>query len=87
MLVLWVTQQKLAPTPGSDDPQVQMQMKMVKFMPFMFFIFLYKYAAALSVYMCVSSAWGIVESKAVRRAVKRAEEQEVGGGAAPAAAK
>ena len=50
-----------------------MQMKMVRFMPYIFFFFLYKYAAALSVYMCVSSAWGIVEAKLVRKAIKRAE--------------
>ncbi len=72
MLVLWVTQQKLAPQTGSkSDPQVQMQMKMMKFMPFMFFIFLYKYIAALSIYMCVSSAWSIVESKLVKKAIAR----------------
>ena len=35
-------------------------MKMVKFMPYVFFFMLYTYASALSVYMCVSSAWGIV---------------------------
>jgi len=76
MLALWVIQQKLAPSPGGDDPQVKMQMKMVKFMPYMFFIFLYKYAAALSVYMCVSSAWSIIESKMVRKAIKRADDDE-----------
>jgi len=74
MLGLWVWQQKATPTPASDDPQVQAQMKMMKFMPFMFFIFLYKYAAALSVYMCISSAWGIVEGKMVRRAIKRLDD-------------
>ena len=72
MLVLWVTQQKLAPQTGSkSDPQVQMQMKMMKFMPFMFFLFLYKYIAALSIYMCVSSAWSIVESRLVKKAIAR----------------
>jgi membrane protein insertase Oxa1/YidC/SpoIIIJ len=76
MLVLWVMQQRLAPSPGGDDPQVKMQMKMVRFMPYLFFFFLYKYAAALSVYMCVSSAWGIGEAKFVRAAVKRAETHE-----------
>ncbi len=76
MLVLWVVQQRLAPQPGGDDPNVKMQMKMVRYMPYIFFFFLYKYAAALSVYMCVSSAWGIVEAKFVRKAVKRAEEAD-----------
>jgi YidC/Oxa1 family membrane protein insertase len=72
MLVLWVLQQKLAPPPGSaDDPQVRMQMKMMKFMPYVFFFMLYNYAAALALYMCVSSVWTIAESKLVRRAIAR----------------
>ncbi|MGQ0612582.1 MAG: YidC/Oxa1 family insertase periplasmic-domain containing protein [Planctomycetaceae bacterium] len=71
MLVLWVWQQKVTPTPASDDPQVRMQMRMMRFMPYMFFVFLYNYAAALAVYMCVSSVWGIVEGKLVRKAIAR----------------
>ncbi len=70
MLVLWVWQQKATPTPNSDDPQVQAQMKIVRFMPYIFFFMLYNYAAALSVYMCVSSAWGIIEGKMVRKAIQ-----------------
>jgi membrane protein insertase Oxa1/YidC/SpoIIIJ len=30
---------------------------------------LYNYAAALAVYMCMSSTWGIFESRYVRKAV------------------
>jgi len=71
MLVLWVIQQKFNPQSQSDDPQVAAQMKMVKFMPYVFFFMLYTYASALSVYMCVSSAWGIAEAKLVRRAIAR----------------
>ncbi len=71
MLVLWVIQQRLTPTPGSDDPQVRMQMKMMKFMPYVFFFFLYNYAAGLALYMCVSSCWSIAESKLVRRAIAK----------------
>ena len=44
---------------------------MMRFMPYVFFFMLYKYAAALAVYMCVSSAWSIAESKYVRRAIAR----------------
>ncbi|MHC4954994.1 MAG: YidC/Oxa1 family insertase periplasmic-domain containing protein [Planctomycetota bacterium] len=76
MLGLWVMQQKLSPQPGSDDPQVQAQMKMVRYMPYVFFFMLYNYASALSVYMCVSSAWGIAEAKLVRRAIKKLDEHE-----------
>jgi len=71
MLVLWVLQQKATPTPNSDDPQVQAQMKIVRFMPYIFFFMLYNYAAALSVYMCVSSAWGIIEGRMVRKAIQK----------------
>ncbi len=71
MLVLWVWQQKTAPTPASNDPQVQAQMKMMRIMPYMFFIFLYGYASALAVYMCVSSTWGIIEGKMVRKAIAK----------------
>jgi YidC/Oxa1 family membrane protein insertase len=71
MLVLWVIQQRLAPPPGSDDPQVRMQMKMMKVMPYVFFFMLYNYAAGLALYMCVSSVWSIAEAKLVRRAVAR----------------
>ena len=71
MLVLWVMQQKLSPQAMSDDPQVQAQMRMVRYMPYVFFLMLYNYASALSVYMCVSSAWGIAEAKLVRRAIKK----------------
>jgi len=72
MLVLWVVQQRLTPTPGSsDDPQVKMQMKMMRFMPFAFFFMLYNYAAALALYMCMSSTWSIIESKLVRRAIAK----------------
>lgn len=73
MLVLWIWQQKATPTPASDDPQVQAQMRMMRLMPYVFFLFLYNYTAALSVYMCVSSLWGIVEGKLVRRALARME--------------
>ena len=48
-----------------------MQMRMMRFFPFVFFFMLYKYAAALSVYMCVSSAWSILETKYVRKAIKK----------------
>jgi YidC/Oxa1 family membrane protein insertase len=71
MLVLWVAQQKLTPQPAGQDPQMAAQMKMVKFMPYVFFFMLYTYASALSVYMCVSSAWGIAEAKLVRRAIAK----------------
>jgi YidC/Oxa1 family membrane protein insertase len=71
MLVLWTIQQRVAPQAQSDDPQVRMQMKMMRIMPFIFFFMLYNYTAALALYMCVSSAWGIAESKLVRRAIAR----------------
>ena len=44
---------------------------MSSMLPYVFFFMLYTYAAALSVYMCVSSAWGIAEAKLVRRAIAK----------------
>jgi YidC/Oxa1 family membrane protein insertase len=72
MLVLWVIQNKLSrPQMAQNDPNVEMQMKMVRYMPYVFFFMLYNYASALALYMCVSSAWGIAESKLVRRAIAK----------------
>ena len=45
--------------------------RMMKWMPVLFTFMLYNYASALALYMCVSSAWGIAESKLVRRAIAK----------------
>ncbi len=61
-LSLW--QQRLMPKPA-DEQQAQ-QMRMMKWLPIVFAVILYNYTAALALYMVLSSAVSIVESRIVR---------------------
>lgn len=65
MIVLWVWQQKLMPTP-TDEQAARMQ-KMMMFMPVMMGVFLYNYAAGLSLYMITQSGLGIIETKIIKK--------------------
>lgn len=65
MVVLWVWQQKLMPTP-TDEQAARMQ-KMMMFMPILMGFFLYNYAAGLSVYMITQSGLGILEMTVVKK--------------------
>ncbi len=60
---LW--QMSLAPKPS--DPQAQQQQKIMMIMPVVFGVMFYNYAAGLSLYMLVSSLYGIFESKVIRK--------------------
>lgn len=60
---LW--QMSLAPKPS--DPQAQQQQKIMLIMPIVFGVMFYNYAAGLSLYMLVSSLYGIFESKVIRK--------------------
>ncbi len=62
-LTVWQTHQMPKPI---DEQQAQ-QMKMMKWMPIVFAVVLYNYTAALALYMIVSSALAIAESKIVKR--------------------
>lgn len=59
--------------PKPQDDQTAQQYKMMKWMPIIFAVILYNYTAALMLYMTLSSAFGIVESKIVRRKDEAAE--------------
>ncbi len=61
-LSLW--QQRMMPKPA-DEQQAQ-QMRMMKWLPIVFAVILYNYTAALALYMVLSSATSIVESRIVR---------------------
>jgi YidC/Oxa1 family membrane protein insertase len=61
-LSIWHTKQMPRPT----DEQSAQQMKMMKWMPILFAVILYNYTAALSLYMVVSSAIALVESRIVK---------------------
>ncbi|MFV1958591.1 MAG: membrane protein insertase YidC [Planctomycetota bacterium] len=61
-LSLW--QQHLMPKPA-DEQQAQ-QMRMMKWLPIVFAVILYNYTAALALYMVLSSAVSITESRIVK---------------------
>ena len=63
VLSIWHTKHMPKPT----DEQSAQQMKMMKWMPILFAVILYNYTAALSLYMVVSSAIALIESKIVKR--------------------
>ncbi len=64
MVALSVLHMRNMPPPA-DEQQAQ-QMKMMKWLPIIFAVILYNYTAALAIYMVLSSAIAIVESKIVR---------------------
>ena len=64
MVALSIWQQRMMPKPA-DEQQAQ-QMRMMKWLPIIFAVILYNYTAALSLYMVLSSAVAILESKIVR---------------------
>ncbi len=65
MGILWAANMFGQPKPA--DSQAQMQQRMMKFMPIMMLFFLYNYASGLAIYMVVSAAWTLVESRIVRK--------------------
>ncbi len=64
MVFLSIMHTKNMPKPA-DEQQAQ-QMKMMKWLPIIFAVILYNYTAALAIYMVMSSAFAIIESKIVR---------------------
>jgi membrane protein insertase Oxa1/YidC/SpoIIIJ len=73
MAFVFFFQMKLTTPPPQNDQQRQQQMIM-KFMPFMFPIFLYSAPSGLTLYICASTAAGIVDSWIVRKHVREQEE-------------
>ena len=64
MIVLSVIHTRSMPKP--QDEQTAQQYRMMKWFPIIFAVILYNYTAALMLYMTLSSAFGILESKIVR---------------------
>jgi YidC/Oxa1 family membrane protein insertase len=60
-----ILQTRAMPKP-TDEQQAQ-QMRMMKWMPILFAVILYSYTAALALYMVVSSAVALLESKIVKK--------------------
>jgi YidC/Oxa1 family membrane protein insertase len=65
LVILSIVQTRSMPKP-MDEQQAQ-QMRMMKWMPILFAVILYSYTAALALYMVVSSAIALIESKIVRK--------------------
>jgi YidC/Oxa1 family membrane protein insertase len=82
MVALSVWQQRMMPKPA-DEQQAQ-QMRMMKWLPIIFAVILYNYTAALALYMVLSSAVGIAESRIVRFKDKDATEEAAQAAAAGA---
>ena len=70
MTATWFFSSKATMTPPADEQQAQMQ-KMMQWMPFIMLLFpgFYTMPAGLCLYITVSSTWGIVESKIIRRSL------------------
>jgi len=68
MTLLWWLQQKLMPK--SDDPQQKQMQVMMQFMPILFGFMLYNYASGLALYMTVSSLFGILEARLIKKKVQ-----------------
>ena len=74
MTLLWWLQQKLMPK--SDDPQQKQMQVMMQFMPILFGFMLYNYAAGLALYMTVSSLFGILEARLIKKKVQALTQAE-----------
>lgn len=73
MAVTFYFQMKFTTPPPQNDQQRQQQ-AIMKFMPFIFPIFLYSAPSGLTLYICASTAAGIVDSYIVRKHVREQEE-------------
>ena len=74
MTLLWWLQQKLMPK--SDDPQQKQMQVMMQFMPILFGFMLYNYASGLALYMTVSSLFGILEARLIKKKVQALTQAE-----------
>ncbi len=70
MTFTWFFASKATMTPPADEQQAQMQ-KMMQWMPFIMLLFpgFYTMPAGLCLYITVSSIWGIIESRYIRRSL------------------
>ena len=73
MTATWFFSSKATMTPPADEQQAQMQ-KMMQWMPFVMLLFpgFYTMPAGLCLYITVSSTWGIVESRIIRKGLDAA---------------
>ena len=75
--VVFFLQQKFTPKPPTMTPEQEQQQKMMMWMTtLMFPLFLYGGPSGLNLYIFTSTAFGIVESKRIRKHIKEREEAE-----------
>ena len=73
MAVTFYFNMKFTTPPPANEQQAQQQ-KIMRFMPFMMPVFLYSAPSGLTLYICASTAAGIVDSYIVRKHVKELKE-------------
>ncbi|HYC76211.1 MAG TPA: YidC/Oxa1 family insertase periplasmic-domain containing protein [Planctomycetota bacterium] len=71
MTAAWVLQTTFAPKPANETPEAAQQRKMMLVMPFVFGLTMYGYGAALSLYWLTSSLVGMVESRIIKRQLRK----------------
>ncbi len=81
-VALMIVQQKMQPKP--TDPQAQQTQKMMSIMMIAFGFIFYGFPSGLLVYFLASAIFGLIETKVIKRLIKRQEEKN--GGPALAAA-
>ncbi len=77
LAVVFYLQSKLQPKPAAATPEQAQQQKMMVWMStLMFPLLLYSGPSGLNLYILTSTAFGIVESKVIRKHIKEREELE-----------
>jgi len=74
MAVVFFFQMKFTTPPPQSEQQAQQQ-KIMRIIPFVFPIFLYSAPAGLTLYICTSTAAGIIDSYLVRKHIREQEEK------------
>jgi YidC/Oxa1 family membrane protein insertase len=77
MAVVMYVQSKFQPKPAAATPEQMQQQKMMVWMSTLLFpLMLYNGPSGLNLYILTSTAFGIIESKAIRKHIKEREELE-----------
>jgi membrane protein insertase Oxa1/YidC/SpoIIIJ len=83
MTLTWFFASKATMTPPADEQQAQMQ-AMMQWMPFVMLLFpgFYDMPSGLCLYITVSSSWGILESRFLKKRLAAAAEAAAAAAAA-----
>jgi YidC/Oxa1 family membrane protein insertase len=73
-------QARFMPKPGGQSPEQQQTQQMMQWItPVMFLFIFYSLPSGLNIYICTSTAAGVIESKIIRDHLKQREEAEKAG--------